>query len=181
MKKSLLKFLGVLAAIIIAFAIFVQMQPADFRIARSATMSAPPAAVFAQVNNLRNWQNWSPWARLDPDAKLTYDGPPEGVGASYAWAGNDKIGTGRMTVTESKPNEQVDFRLQFIKPFEATNATEFTFKPEGNQTVVTWAMSGSCNFMGKAMNLVMDCDKMVGGDFEKGLTKMKAIVESEKK
>ena len=83
-----------------------------------------------------------------------------------------------MTITESKPNDLVKMKLEFIKPFQAVNTTEFTFKPEGDKTVVTWSMSGKNNFMFKAVGLFMNTDKMIGGDFEKGLASMKSIAET---
>jgi hypothetical protein len=82
-----------------------------------------------------------------------------------------------MTITESKPGELVRMKLEFIKPFAATNFAEFTIKPEGNQTTLTWAMTGTKGFMGKCVGLVVSCDKMIGGQFEKGLANLKAIVE----
>jgi hypothetical protein len=82
-----------------------------------------------------------------------------------------------MTITESRPSELIRIKLDFTKPFEATNTTEFTFKPEGNQTTVTWSMFGTNNFIAKAFCLFMSMDKMVGGQFEKGLASMKSIVE----
>ena len=39
-------------------------------------------------------------------------------------------------------------------------------------------MSGKNNFMGKAFGLFVNCDKMVGGDFEKGLATMKSVTET---
>ena len=174
LKKILLG----LAAIVVVFLITAAFQPAEFHIARTATIAAPPAAVFEQINNFQNWDAWSPWARLDPNAKNTFEGPPAGVGAGFAWSGNHEVGEGRMTNTGSKPNELVAMRLEFTKPFAATNTTEFTLKPEGAGTVVTWAMSGRNNFMGKCMGLVMNCDKMVGGQFEKGFANLKTIVET---
>ena len=172
------KLLIGLAAIIVLFLIVAAMQPADFRITRSATIAAPPATVFGQINDFHKWNDWSPWAKLDPNAKNTFDGPPSGVGASFAWAGNSEVGEGRMTITESKPGELVRMKLEFIKPFAATNTTEFTLKPEGSQTAVTWSMSGTNGFIGKCMGLIMNCDKMVGGQFEKGFANLKAIVET---
>ena len=166
-----------LALIVIVFAIVVATRPADFRITRTATIAAPPAAVFAQVNDFHKWEAWSPWAKLDPTMKTTYDGPAEGSGTGYAWAGNSEVGEGRMTITESHPNDLVRIKLEFRKPIAATNTTEFTFKPEGNQTAVNWTMTGTNNFMGKAFDLVMNMDKMVGADFEKGLAQMKSLLE----
>ncbi len=165
-----------LVFIFVVFAIVVALQPADFTITRSATIAAPPASVFAQVNDFRKWEAWSPWAKLDPAMKTTYEGPADGPGSVYTWSGNNEVGEGRMTLIESKPHEFVRIKLEFLKPFAATNTTEFLFKPEGNQTAVTWSMTGKNNFMAKGFNLVMNMDKMVGGDFEKGLAQMKAAV-----
>ncbi len=173
----MLKFILIgLVAIILIFLVAAAMQPTDFRISRSATIAAPPSAVFEQVNDFRKWNDWSPWAKLDPNAKNTFDGPHAGVGAGFAWDGNNEVGAGRMTITESKPNELILMKLEFTKPFTATNTTEFTFKPVGDQTAVTWTMSGKNNFMGKCVGLVMNCDKMVGGQFEKGFENLKAVV-----
>ena len=166
------------AAVILLFVIVVALQPSDFRITRTAKMAAPPAAPFAQVNDFHNWEAWSPWAKLDPEAKETFDGASSGVGAKFAWAGNSDVGEGRMTITESRPHELILINLEFIKPFAATNTTEFTFKPEGDETLVTWSMSGKNNFMGRAFCLFMNMDQMVGADFEKGLAAMKSIVEA---
>ena len=83
-----------------------------------------------------------------------------------------------MTLTESRPNDLIRIRLEFLKPFAAINTAEFTFTPEGNQTAVTWSMAGKNNFIAKAVSLFMNMDKMVGGDFEKGLAQMKSVVEA---
>jgi polyketide cyclase/dehydrase/lipid transport protein len=153
------------------------MQPSDFRVTRSAKMLAPPAAVFAQVNDYHNWDAWSPWAKLDPNAKVAFEGPTSGTGAIFTWSGNDKVGQGRQSIVESRADELIRIKLEFEKPFKATNTAEFTFRPERDQTVVTWSMFGKNNFMGKAVSMFMDCDKMVGSEFEKGLASMKTIVE----
>ena len=165
------KILIVLAVIVVVCVVVVALQPAEFRVTRSATIAAPPETVFAQVNDLHKWEAWSPWAKLDPAAKYSYDGPAAGVGAAFAWSGNNEVGEGRMTITESRPAELVRFRLDFVKPFKGTSTSEFTFKPEGNQTIVAWTMMGQNNFISKAMHLCMDCDKMLGGSFEQGWRK----------
>ena len=121
MRKKLLIVLGVVAVLIGGFAVVAALQPADFRYARSTTMAAPPAVPFAQVNDFHNWEHWSPWAKLDPNMKTTYEGPSSGKGAQYAWSGNDEVGEGRMTIVESRPRELVRVKLEFLKPFAATN------------------------------------------------------------
>jgi len=166
-----------LASLVVLFVAIVAMQPAEFRIARSANMSAPASAIFAQVNDFHHWDEWSPWAKIDPAMKQIYEGAPAGTGAIYTWCGNSKVGEGSMTLTESRPHDLIRIQLEFRKPFKATNTAEFTFKPEGNQTVVTWSMSGRNGFMFKAFGLFMSMDKMLGGEFDKGLASMKAVVE----
>jgi hypothetical protein len=171
------KILIAVAIIAVVFVIVVALQPADFRIVRSANMAAPAPAVFAQVNDFHNWEAWSPWAKLDPAAKSTFEGPPAGTGAIFRWAGNSEVGEGSMTITDSRPSELIRIKLEFLRPFAATNTAEFAFKPEGNQTVVTWSMEGQNNFIAKAFCLFMNMDKMVGDQFEKGLASMKSVVE----
>jgi len=171
------KILVGIAVVIAALAAFIAAQPAEFSVSRSASFAAPAPAVFAQVNELRKWKAWSPWAKKDPNARESYDGPAAGAGSSMSWAGNSEVGEGRMTIVESSPGARVRFKLEFFKPFAATNSAEFTFKEEGGRTAVTWTMRGQNGFIGKAMCLVFDMDKMVGGDFEAGLAGIKAIVE----
>ncbi len=180
MRKKILIALAVIVLILAGFAGFVAMQPAEFRVSRSATISAPTSVVFAQVNDFHNWEAWSPWAKLDPAAKNSFAGPPAGVGANFTWSGNDKVGEGSMTLTESHPHDLIRIRLDFVKPFAGTNIVEFTFKALGDQTVVAWSMSGRKNFISEAVCLFMDMDKTVGGDFEKGLANLNLVVVARK-
>jgi hypothetical protein len=172
------KILIAVAVIVVVLAVIVVLQPSEFRVARSATISAPAPTVFAQVNDFHKWQAWNPWGQIDPAMKQTYEGPPAGTGAIYTWAGNNEVGEGRMTIIESRPSELIRVKLEFFKPFAATNTAEFTFKPEANQTAVTWSMFGDKNFMAKAIHLFINMDKMIGGQFEKGLAEMKSVVEA---
>jgi len=167
-----------IAIAVITFVIVAAMQPTDFRITRTGTISAPASAVFAHVNDLQKWDAWSPWAKLDPEAKNSFEGPASGTGAIMRWIGNNKVGQGSMTIIESRPDEFIGFKLEFVKPFAATHTAEFTFNSENDQTTVTWSMYGKNNFMSKAIGLIMNCDKMVGGQFEQGLAALKSVVES---
>jgi uncharacterized protein YndB with AHSA1/START domain len=167
----------VLAVLVVALVIFIAMQPTEFRITRSATISAPPAAVFAHINDFQKWQRWSPWEKMDPNLTRTFGGASGGKGAIYAWAGNKKVGEGRMTILDSTPAQLIQIQLEFLKPFRATNTAEFTFQPQANQTLLTWSMTGKRTFMFKAFGLLMNMDKLIGGDFERGLANLKSVVE----
>ena len=162
--------------VIIAFLGFVALRPADFRVERSLAIAAPAQALFEQVNDHHNFAKWNPFLALDPNVKNTYSGPDSGVGAVCAWDGNSDIGAGSATITDSKPGELVRMRMDWIRPMAGVATVEFTFKPEGDKTTVTWAMYGQNGFMGKLVSLFMDCDKMVGPQFEKGLNDLGKIV-----
>lgn len=168
----------VIIAAVAVFGAVVALQPADFTVARSLTMAAPPQVVFAQVDDLRKWDAWNPWQKKDPTMKIVFNGPSSGAGASYSWSGNRDVGEGRLTITQSRPNELVQLKLEFTRPFEATNTAAFRFVPVGNQTDVTWSMAGHNDYFAKAFNLVMNMDKTIGREFEKGLADMKAVVEA---
>ena len=177
-KKIILGVLAVLVLGIVAIAAAVSMQPDQYTVVRSATFDAPPERVFEQVNDFRNWKQWSPWEKLDPNMKTTLSGPESGKGAGYAWIGNDEVGEGKMTIVESRPSEMVGIDLEFIQPFAMRSRSDLTFKPEGDKTNVTWAMTGENGIVGKAFSLVMDMDAMIGKDFEKGFAQMRPIVET---
>jgi uncharacterized protein YndB with AHSA1/START domain len=172
--KLILCSLAALAAVLLAV---IASQPSACRFARSTTIAAPPAKVFPLVNDFHNW-TWNPWSKIDPAMTQTYDGAPAGVGALYGWSGNSEVGEGRMTIVESRPDELVRVRLEFVRPFSGANTAEFTFRPVGDQTTVTWTMTGKNSFLAKAIHLVLDMDQMIGGRFETGLAEMKALAEA---
>ena len=172
------KILLGLVVIVVVLCIVIALQSSTYHVERTATVNAPAPVVYAQVNDFHNWNAWSPWAKLDPAMKQTFEGAPAGNGAIYTWNGNKEVGQGRMLITESHPSELVKIKLDFIRPFAGTSDTVFTFKPAGNQTTVTWSMSGDKNFIAKAFHLFVNMDKMIGGDFEKGLAQMKAVAEA---
>jgi hypothetical protein len=171
------KILIALAATLVLFATVIALQPGTFHVERSALIAAPPASVVALVNDFHRWSSWSPWEKLDPSMKRSFDGPAAGVGAKYAWVGNDEVGEGRMLIEQSSPS-QVVIRIDFLKPFAATNRSTFRFTPVTEGTKVTWAMDGDKNFASKAFGLVMDMDAMIGADFERGLKSL--AVEAQK-
>lgn len=170
------KILIGLAAIIVVILIVAATRPDEFRVERSATIAATPATLFAHVNDHHKFAAWNPFMKLDPNVKNTYSGPDAGVGAVCAWDGNSDIGAGSATIIESKPGELVRERMDWKRPMEGIATVDFTFKAQGDKTVVTWAMYGKNNFMGKLMSMFMDCDKMCGPQFEQGLADLGKIV-----
>ena len=153
------------------------MASAEFLVERSTVIDASPDVVQPLLDDFRKWQAWSPWEDVDPDLKRTYSGPDSGVGASYAWEGNRKAGSGQMVITESVHGSKVVLDLTFLKPFKAENVTTFLLEPNGAGTTVRWQMTGRNNLFFRIVGVVFPMDKMVGKDFEKGLAQLKAAAE----
>jgi uncharacterized protein YndB with AHSA1/START domain len=160
-----------------AFLAFVATRASTFRIERTATIKAPPAKIFGMLEDFHRWTSWSPWEKLDPALQRTYSGAASGKGAIYSWEGNRQVGAGRMEIQESAPSSRLAIKLDFLRPFKAQNAIEFSLKPLGDGTNVSWVMTGNSNFMSKMMSVFMSMDKMVGKDFETGLANLKAEAE----
>lgn len=168
------KIFALFAAVIAAFALYVAWMPAEGLITRTLSLNATPTALFAHVNDFHKWQAWSPWAKLDPGAKSSFEGPSSGPGAAFLWDGNDDVGAGKMTIVESVPNERIVMRLEFARPMPGTSTAVFMFKPEGSKTQVTWEMRGTSGFFERAICLLLNMDKMVGRQFEQGLKNLEA-------
>lgn len=174
MFKSIVIAVVVLIAAALALA---ATRPDTFRIERTIGIKAPPEKVFGFIDDFRQWPAWSPWEKKDPAMKRTLGQLASGKGAVYEWDGDKNVGKGRMEITESSPPSRVAIKLDFIKPFEAHNAVEFTLRPEGDTTRVTWAMQGPSPYLSKLMGLFFSMDRMVGGDFETGLANLKTVAE----
>lgn len=168
-----------LAVVVIALAIVLAIaasRPDRFRIERSAVIAAPPESIFALIEDFHRWRAWWPYEERDPAMRRDYSGAVRGEGAVYAWDGNRQIGTGRMEIDEAEPASRIAIKLDFFKPFKASNTAEFTLEPATAGIRVTWAMQGRSPLISKLMGLVIDMDRMVGKDFETGLEKLKAVV-----
>ncbi|HEY1149197.1 MAG TPA: SRPBCC family protein [Pseudoduganella sp.] len=173
-----MKKVFIIAVVIVAAVLGLALtQPDSFTVTRTATIKAPPEKIIGYLNDFHQWPAWSPWEKLDPNMKRTFEGPVSGQGAVYGWSGNDEVGQGRMEITENAPPSKVAIKLDFIKPFKSTNQTTFTLQPQGDGTLVTWTMSGPSEFITKLMGVFVSMDKMIGKDFEKGLSQLKAVAE----
>lgn len=167
----------VVVVVIAALLIFAATKPNTFRVERATSIKAPAEKIFAAINDLHGWSAWSPWEHLDPNMQRTFSGTASGVGAIYEWNGNNKVGKGRMEIIESVPASKILIKLDFLKPFEGHNKAEFTLTAHGDVTDVSWAMYGPQPFIGKMMGIFLNCDKMIGMQFETGLANLKAAAE----
>lgn len=167
----------ILIVVVLALLGYASTKPDTVRYARSAHINAPPEKILSLISDFKKWVIWSPWEKKDPALQRTYSGAANGVGAVYAWDGDKNVGSGRMEILESTPSK-VRIKLDFFKPFKASNIAEFNCSSQGSTTQLDWVMTGQNLFIGKVMSIFIDMDKMIGKDFEAGLTDMKAAAES---
>lgn len=178
MLETALIVLVVLAAAIIAVLAYAATRPGLFHVQRSKVISAPADRIFPLISNLERMNTWNPFAKGDPKLKLTYSGPESGAGAAYDWDSEGRAGKGRVEITDASPPSRVVMRLIMIRPIAADNVVEFTLRPQGGTTEVTWAMTGESRpLIAKLMDALFNMNRMVGSEFEKGLTDLKAMAE----
>jgi uncharacterized protein YndB with AHSA1/START domain len=167
----------VLAIAIVAVLILAATKPDTFAVQRAATIKAPPQRIFALIDDFHQWGTWSPWEHKDPAMRRSFSGTESGKGAVYAWEGNKNVGSGRMEILEASVPSKIAIKLDFLAPFEAHNIAEFTMLPQGDATNLTWRMSGPAPFMHRVMQVFMNFDRMIGKDFEAGLSNLKKLTE----
>lgn len=169
---------AVIALPVAAVLALASRKPGTFRLERSTVIRATPETIFALLNDFRQWATWSPWEEKDPSMTRSFSGPETGPGAAYAWAGNRQVGSGRMEVIGATPPWHLTIRLEFLKPFRATNTTEFALAADGDGTRVTWSMEGPITFPGKVMGVFLDMEALIGKDYDAGLARLKAAAEA---
>ena len=165
--------------VIIIFVVIVLLirAPKSYRVTRSILINATPAEIFPYANNPQTMQEWNPFTMDDPTLKMTYSGPSEGIGAQSAWDGNSNTGKGQATIIESEMQKKVTVRLEFVKPMKGTNRGEYLLEEKGLATLFTWSLYEE-SFVPRVLSQVINLDKIIGDQFERGLEKLKTIVES---
>lgn len=180
MQQPLVIGAGILGLGLAAFLATAANRPRHFRLERSTLTDASADEVYAVLSDFGRFKEWSPWQELDPDMTTDLSGEQGHVGASYSWEGNQKVGAGRMTITEAAPGSHVTIKLEFLRPFATTSSCQWRVTEEGGKRRVTWSMEGSNDTLfQRAFAMVFNMDKMVGKDFEKGLATLKALVEGQ--
>lgn len=167
-----------LIAVILLFLGYVALQPSHFKVERQITIHAPAEKIFPYLNSSKLAEKWAPWPEVDPQAKMNYSGPDDGVGSKSSWDSQGQLGTGSATIVESVPNERVQIKLEYSKPMVMSQDATYSLRSEGNQSVVSWVVTGQNGFVGRLMCMFMNMDKHVGGMFEKGLSNLKNLVET---
>lgn len=165
------------AACLFALFLLVQLRPSEYRTVRAIELQASPEAVYRRLEDLHQWQRWSPWNELDSQIKRKYEGPRRGQGAAYSWEGRGSVGQGKVTIAEADEPIRVVYRVEFIAPWNATVQNTFQLAKSANGVKLSWAIAGRRNFWSKLFGFFGDPDEVLGTDMERGLQKLKEMVE----
>jgi hypothetical protein len=172
--------LGVVAFLLLAiagFSAYVATRPTHYTVVRSHVVPGTPEVVAPYLTDLRQWILWNPWDELEPTSIKEYSDPASGVGAWYTWSG-EQVGAGRMEITAITPT-RVDYALHFTAPMDDHAVVVMELAPAGEgRTSVTWTIEGELSFMGRAMDVIVGMDNMLGADFERGLAKLERLLSA---
>ena len=172
--------ISIIGGIILLVLIIGFTSPRIARMNRTILINASSQEIFPYLNNLKSFvDNWSPWTEKDPDATHEYNDIAEGEGAFYSWKGAPKkVGEGSMKIVESEKDKRVKVYLQFKGRGDAH--ASWILDPQEGNTKVTWDFEGDngMNPISRIFGRFMD--KFLGPDYEKGLNKLKDVVESGK-
>lgn len=132
--------------------------------------------------DLTRWVDWTTWnTERDPSATYTYGGEPGTVGHTMYWEGK-KLGKGRLTLTEIKPDDGgLTYNLWFGGKAEAAAGDPsvgllVVTEADGKSTVVwedRFRMGFPWTLFKKSIN------KAIVADFSAGLAKLKVLAEAD--
>src|ERR1041384_425023 len=150
---KVIKFLLIVIVLAVAGAFAYGLTPAHtLHVERSATISAPACAIYAQLDNYRNFAKWSPWEHKDPNMQKTVEGPFRGAGAKQSWSGNKEVGRGSQEILETKNCALVKSKLVFGDFPDHRYVSAFELTPGGDATTVRWTLDGE--YGGNLLNQV---------------------------
>ena len=177
--KILLEIIVVLAGIIVLFLIIAFFLKKDYTVGKEIIINKSKATVFEYLKFLKNQNKFNVWASMDPDMKTDFTGTDGTEGFISAWDSDNKnVGKGEQEIIKIIDGERIDYEIRFIKPFKSTSyAYITTLVVDGNHTKVHWGFSGNMKYPTNLTLLFMNMEKMIGGDLEKGLENLKAILE----
>lgn len=174
--KTILIILGALVGLLLILGL---MGSKTYHYERSATIAAPADAVFPYVGTLAGMDKWSPWNDLDPAMKKSIEGTDGATGAVAKWEGNKDVGKGEQRIDSVMPGKGIRTHLTFLEPWQQESEAGIDLATAGDSTKVTWFLEGENGFMARVMGVFMDMDAMIGKDFEKGLGRLRSMVEEE--
>ena len=171
----LIKIVLGLLVLVVAIAVVGFLLPKQFKVERTAVIVASAEKIYPLIAEPKNWPKWGVWSQRDPQMKISFSGPTGGVGAKWSWESKSE-GNGVMEFSAAEPNKQIGYILTFAEMGMQSKGV-LSLTPEGANTRIRWTNEGEFggNPFLRYFGLIMD--RMVGKDFETGLSNLKALAE----
>jgi hypothetical protein len=173
-----LKFILIAVVVLVLLLLVLHLiAPKEAKLERSVLISASKEAIFPYILYFVKRDEWSPWMEMDSNVKTELEGEDGTLNAVWRWEGNNKVGKGHQKNTNIVPNESVDTIVTFEKPWQSQAGSYLRLEEKTDATMVRWGFSTKMSFPFTILGLLMNMDKAVGKDYEKGLNKLKKLVE----
>ena len=170
----------IVLGVVVLFFILSMMGPREYSVVRSVSVARNKAEVYDYLKYLKNHDDWSPWARRDPNMAKTYKGTDAETGFVSHWSGNKDVGEGEQEISRLVENERMEMHLRFLKPWKTEAEVYLQLDDSTGETSVTWGMQGeNKTAVQRVMGLFMNMDKMLGKDFDEGLSNLKTKLEAD--
>ena len=143
---------------------------------RSIIIERPSSHVFDALNSFKRFNEWSPWAKKDTSASYTFSGPESGQGSSMNWQGNKLVSSGHWEILESTPTSLV----KMIQVVENGRTATVVFDVASSDLGVKVKWSYDTELGTNPIERIKGqyLDSSVGVDFQYGLMRLKALLES---
>jgi hypothetical protein len=161
-----LKVLTVSTGLLVLGLVIGFFLPGRWEVERSATLTAPPAAVFRWLEDPRRW---GPWASLG-EGKTTFSGPERGPGATVRWDDPD-LGDGVFTLVSTVPDREVGYRVEVQGGSLITEGT-FRLDPDGAGTRLVWSERGDFGNNPLLGYTALQMDRIQGAQMELALARL---------
>ena len=173
MKKVIYAVLSLLAL----YLILTLFGPSEIKVERQIKISRSKSLIQKRLCDFYYFHDkWSPWTEKDPAMITSFKGNAGEAGHLYTWSGNKEVNEGEMELLAIK-EDSVLLRINFDK--RQDSKLYFILKESDAETEVTWGLLMDIGFFGRAPMLFINMDKMIGPDFEKGLSNLKGYLEAE--
>jgi hypothetical protein len=161
-------------------AVLMLLAPKGARVERSITAKISPEEAFQSLRSLKNFDQWSPWGDRDPNLDRGYRGTDGEIGSVAWWKGNKEVGEGEQEVRKLEPHTYIETELRFLKPFKAINKSYWRISNDPEGCKVVWGFEAKFHMPLNIMFLFVSMESSIGRDFDKGLLRWKASVETNK-
>lgn len=176
MVRKILYSLAALIALVLGTA---AVLPSAYTVTRQVRIQATREAVFSKIDDYAKWKEWSPWYEREPSAQVNFSGTASQLGYTMHWSGKE-IGEGSLILKNMEAPSRLESELQFVSPKMSSASDQWSLVAVSDQeTLVTWTNQGTLAWpLDRIVGLFLN--RMLGGEMERGLTKLKNISEGAK-